>query len=213
MRLLRRGVVDSTAPNTKAVDFRCVICKETYQLKSQKHLNITRVVDGAYATMLAAVQQNAAPNLLILNYSEQWMVRQLILIPSVFFTESVIQRRKPLSEKARRAGWIGCNLLLSNVPAPGRIPLVTGACIVAPALVREKFSRCRGLRSVEWHVRDCALDVLKIASGIGRLFTLQQMYGHESELFRLHPTNRNVKPKIRQQLQVLRGTGLCRLPR
>jgi type II restriction enzyme len=196
-----------TAPNTKAVDFRCSSCKEAYQLKSQKHLNVARVVDGAYATMLAAVQQNSAPNLLILNYSEQWVVRQLILIPSVFFTESVIQRRTPLSEKARRAGWVGCNLLLSNVPGPARIPLVSGAGVVPPALVREKFGRHRRLRSVEWHLRGWTLDVLKIASGIGRSFTLEQVYGHESELLRLHPANRNVKPKIRQQLQVLRDLG------
>jgi type II restriction enzyme len=157
--------------------------------------------------MLAAVQQNTAPNLLILNYSRLWTVQHLILIPSVFFTESVIERRTPLSEKARRAGWVGCNLLLSNVPDEARIPLVASAEIVAPHLVREKFGQHKRLESVDWHVRGWTLDVLKIANGLGPPFTIEQIYEHESELSRLHPANRNIKPKIRQQLQVLRNLG------
>jgi type II restriction enzyme len=39
-------------------------------------------------------------------------------------------------------------------------------------------------------------------------FTLQDLYDHESYLQRLHPRNQNVRPKIRQQLQVLRDLGM-----
>src|SRR5438552_100030 len=38
-------------------------------------------------------------------------------------------------------------------------------------------------------------------------FSLEELYGFESELKSLHPQNQNVRPKIRQQLQVLRD--LC----
>jgi type II restriction enzyme len=45
--------------------------------------------------------------------------------------------------------------------------------------------------------------------GIGqREFTLAQVYAHEAALARLHPQNRNIRPKIRQQLQILRDLGL-----
>ncbi|MGB7255738.1 MAG: hypothetical protein WBC94_19290 [Xanthobacteraceae bacterium] len=33
------------------------------------------------------------------------------------------------------------------------------------------------------------------------------MYAYEDQLSRLYPENRNVKPKIRQQLQFLRDQG------
>lgn len=43
---------------------------------------------------------------------------------------------------------------------------------------------------------------------IGRAeFTIDDVYGFERHLSRLYPENRNVRPKIRQQLQVLRDGG------
>ncbi len=42
-------------------------------------------------------------------------------------------------------------------------------------------------------------------------FTLREMYDRfEQELSKLHPQNRHVRPKIRQQLQVLRDRGIVR---
>lgn len=39
-------------------------------------------------------------------------------------------------------------------------------------------------------------------------FTLADVYRYEDELARLHPRNRHVRDKIRQQLQVLRDLGI-----
>jgi type II restriction enzyme len=39
-------------------------------------------------------------------------------------------------------------------------------------------------------------------------FTTADVFAFERELEKLHPDNRNVRPKIRQQLQILRDTGL-----
>ena len=39
-------------------------------------------------------------------------------------------------------------------------------------------------------------------------FSLVEVYAFESELARLHPDNRHVKDKIRQQLQLLRDKGI-----
>jgi type II restriction enzyme len=46
---------------------------------------------------------------------------------------------------------------------------------------------------------------MKCVDAIGRQdFTLDDVYAQEDRLHRLYPANRNVRPKIRQQLQVLR---------
>lgn len=39
-------------------------------------------------------------------------------------------------------------------------------------------------------------------------FTLPEMYSFEEELKRIHPRNKHIKPKIRQQLQILRDKGI-----
>jgi len=41
-------------------------------------------------------------------------------------------------------------------------------------------------------------------------FTTQQIYKYEPELSKLYPNNKNIRPKIRQQLQVLRDMGVIK---
>lgn len=58
-------------------------------------------------------------------------------------------------------------------------------------------------------VRGWTVDVLNIVRRLGKTrFSLTELYGFETELKTLHPKNENVRPKIRQQLQVLRDLGL-----
>jgi type II restriction enzyme len=46
---------------------------------------------------------------------------------------------------------------------------------------------------------------------IGReRFSLQDVYAYENDLSTIYPSNRSVKPKIRQQLQLLRDLGFVR---
>jgi len=52
------------------------------------------------------------------------------------------------------------------------------------------------------------LDVMLCVDNIGkRKFTLNDIYAFENELSRLHPQNKHIKDKIRQQLQFLRDKG------
>jgi type II restriction enzyme len=155
--------------------------------------------------MLAAVQKNTAPNLVLLNYAPDWRVQNLLLVPSIFFTESVLERRKPLGIHARRARWVGCNILLSHVPPDGKIALVRDNQIIPASKVREQYRKYKKLESVAWKMRGWTLDVLTMARDIGQSeFTLAQIYQYEHVLASLHPQNRNIKAKIRQQLQALR---------
>jgi type II restriction enzyme len=41
-----------------------------------------------------------------------------------------------------------------------------------------------------------------------KLFLLKDVYAFEEELARLHPENKHIRPKIRQQLQVLRDNNI-----
>lgn len=52
------------------------------------------------------------------------------------------------------------------------------------------------------------MDILNCINAIPEnIFTLDDMYLFEENLQEKHPQNHNVKPKIRQQLQVLRDKG------
>ncbi len=49
---------------------------------------------------------------------------------------------------------------------------------------------------------------MKAVDLIGRPeFALDDVYAHEARLSAIYPDNNNVRPKIRQQLQVLRDNG------
>ncbi len=53
------------------------------------------------------------------------------------------------------------------------------------------------------------IDVLQVVQSLGKLeFTLADVYARADALAKLHPKNAHVRPKIRQQLQVLRDLGL-----
>ena len=201
--------LSSSRANTPAIDFSCPKCDQCFQLKSFKTWNQKKIPDAGYESMLRAVRSDRVPNLLVLQYSSDWLVKNLLLVPKVFFSETVIEKRPPLSSKAQRAGWVGCNILLDRIPRDGKICLVANGLAVAEQQVREEFSRVRKLAEVPPAVRGWTLDVLAAIRKLAKPdFSLQELYGLEPYLQNIHPRNRNVRPKIRQQLQVLRDLGL-----
>jgi type II restriction enzyme len=196
-------------PNNPAVDFACAKCEQPFQLKSLRHWNPKKIVDADYEAMIRAIRADLTPNLLVLPYSNTWLVQNLLLIPRMFFSESIIEKRKPLASHARRAGWVGCNILLSEIPTDGKIAVISGGVPVAKRRVREEFASVRELAELPPSLRGWILDVLRSIRRLGKSkFSLQELYSFESELKALHPQNQNVRPKIRQQLQVLRDVGL-----
>ena len=108
--------------NKPVADFYCLNCKEEYELKSKKDNMGKKIVDGAYGTMIERLQSIKNPNFFFLNYSlKNYKVENFVVIPKHFFVPEIIEKRKPLSKSARRAGWIGCNILLQNIPQSGKI--------------------------------------------------------------------------------------------
>ena len=200
--------------NMPAVDFMCPGREELFQLKSRKTWSAKKIVDAGYEAMLRAIRADRAPNLLVLQYSAEWLVSNLLLIPRVFFSESVIEKRRPLGPEARRAGWVGCNILLDRIPEDGKISLVQEGNAIAEKRVREEFSRVRKLGEVPPALRGWTVDVLSVIRRLGKArFSLQEVYAFETDLRAIHPHNQNVRPKIRQQLQVLRDVGIIEFTR
>jgi type II restriction enzyme len=200
----------SRAPaNTKAIDFRCPKCAAGYQLKAGRDWNERRIPDAGYSAMMAAIESDRVPNLLVLQYTPEWRVNNLMLVPSFAFSASSIQKRKPLSATARRAGWIGCNILLSSIPDLVKLRIVNRGSAIEAECVRADYRRLQPLSRVAPKVRGWTLDVLRVVQSLGQNeFVLTDVYSHEASLHVLHPDNRNVRPKIRQQLQVLRDLGV-----
>lgn len=113
-------------PNNKPVaDFFCPSCNNQFELKSKNGKILKKVNDGAYSTMIDRITSNQNPDFFFMNYDKQKMkVKNLLLVPKFFFVPDIIEMRKPLSNTARRAGWVGCNILIDKIPEQGKIPIV-----------------------------------------------------------------------------------------
>ena len=202
--------IDQLPGNTPVIDFRCPNCESGFQLKSGSSVFRTKFTDGAYSQMHTAILHGETPNLFLLHYQLTALtVLSLTFIPDFAFTLSALERRKPLAATARRAGWIGCNILLSHIPTDVQIALVTNNRPVPPDTVRREFKKLKPLASLKPEKRGWTLDVLNVVRSLNKsAFTLAEVYAFEDSLARLHPHNANIRPKIRQQLQVLRDLGL-----
>jgi type II restriction enzyme len=159
--------------------------------------------------MMRAIEEGKTPNLFVMHYEpDAWSVRNVILVPSFAFSRSAIEKRPPLSPEARRAGWVGCNILLENIPDDARIPIITDGVSSDARKVRRQYAKLRPLAKLDVEKRGWTLDVLNVVHSLGkREFALSDVYGKEKQLARLHVGNRHVRDKIRQQLQVLRDLG------
>ena len=197
-------------PGHPASDYSCPDCKFWYQLKSQKTRLGDSITDGAYRAMMEAIRQDELPSFYFMEYDlATWRVRNLLLVPHFAFPPSAIIKRKPLSPVARRAGWVGCNFALNRIPAEARIPVVTESRISPATEVREKFKRVKPLKEIFVTQRGWTLDALTAVRRLGKTeFTTADAYAFTRELEKLHPDNRHIRDKIRQQLQVLRDVGL-----
>lgn len=196
-------------PNTEAADFACLSCSAKYQLKAVRNWNGRRIPDAGYDAMVRAFRSDSIPNLLVMHYLTDWRVRHLLLIPSFLFSLSAIERRKPLAPTARRAGWVGCNILLNRIAQDGKIPVIAEGIPITPGVVRDRYERVRPFGRMNVPSRSWTLDVLNRVRMIQKdRFSLQDVYAFEHELAVAYPGNRNVRAKIRQQLQVLRDLRL-----
>lgn len=196
--------------NSPVADLFCRTCGEDYELKAKKGRHGPTVPDGAYATMCARLESSTNPNLVLMNYDlARYRVTDLFFVPKQFFVRSIIRERRPLAPTARRAGWVGCNILISEVPESGKVFVVRESERMPKADILKQWDRIKFLRDQSATARGWLIDVLKCVEDVASPnFTLNDVYDHEARLQAIYPGNNNVRPKIRQQLQVLRDKGL-----
>jgi len=198
-------------PNNQPVaDFYCSNCKEDYELKSKNGDIGAKILDGAYNTKIERLRGNSNPNLFVLNYnSSNLSVLNFFIIPKHFFVPEIIERRKPLADTARRAGWIGSNILLNRVPESGKIFLIRQQKVEPKNKVIFEWKKTLFLREEnEISAKGWLLDVMGCIEKLGKKnFYLDEIYAFEGDLKNKHPDNNFIKDKIRQQLQILRDKG------
>jgi type II restriction enzyme len=202
--------IDKYRNNQPVADFFCSNCKEDYELKSKRESIGNKIVNGAYRTMIERLQSSNNPNLFLLSYDlYNFEVINFLVIPKHFFVPGIIEERKPLSSTARRAGWIGCNILLQSIPQIGKIFFIRNHQVEPKNIVLAEWQKTLFLREEkEINAKGWLLDIINLIEKLGKKeFSLNEVYAFENVLSNKHQDNRHIKEKIRQQLQILRDKG------
>lgn len=193
--------------NRPVADFYCAQCGEQFELKSKQGGIGKKIADGAYDTAIQRVSSNNNPNLFALQYQNLDVIH-LTVVPKFFFTPELFEKRKPLPPAARRAGWVGSNILYHQIPAQGKIPVVVSGRFLSEQAVVSAYQKTKALFVREMDQRGWLMDVLQCINEIPeREFQTKDIYQFTDALSQKHPGNHNVQAKIRQKLQVLRDKG------
>ena len=192
--------------NRPVADFFCPHCNEQYELKSKSGDIKSKIMDGAYHTMISRISSNSNPSFFFLRYRpDVWVVQTLVMVPKYFFSPDIIMKRKPLANTARRRGWTGCSILYSNIPERGKIRMVEDGQAIQTEKVIERVNKIRFVSTYGLERRGWILETLKCIDRIPkRDFTLDDIYQFIPELEKKFPDNHHIHAKLRQQLQILR---------
>lgn len=202
--------INKDTNNKPASDFFCSNCKEDYELKSKRNYFGKKITDGAYKTMTERLLDRDNPNFFFLNYNAtDFKVSNFLVIPKHFFIPEMIEKRKPLAPTAKRANWVGCNIMLESIPQTGKIFFIKDGQIETKEKVLSNWQKTLFLREEkETGVKGWLLDIIKCIEDIKMTeFSLSDIYAFEHILSERHPDNKHIKDKIRQQLQILRDKG------
>lgn len=196
--------------NKPVADFYCESCLSDFELKSYESKTAKikhKIADGAFHTMLERITSLKNPHLFVMSHTNR-EINNLILIPNFFFTPNIIEQRQPLKETARRAGWIGCNIEIGNIPDIGKIFIVEKGMEKDKSEILKQYQQVLSLQTPAIERRGWIFDIIHCIERVPTIeFCLNDIYAFSSELQSKHPENNFVKDKIRQQLQLLRDKG------
>jgi len=192
--------------NRPVADFYCKKCIEDFELKSKKGKIGKKVSAGAYSQMIKRIDSPQKPNFFFMGHLKSLSVNDFFVVPKHFFVSEIIEERKPLANTAQRAGWIGSNILFSKIPKAGQIFYVQDGKQISKSDVLQKWQKTVFLKKItRANAKGWILDIMNCIDALNKNeFTLTDLYKFENDLRIIHPENKNIRPKIRQQLQFLR---------
>jgi type II restriction enzyme len=201
--------IKSYTNNKPVADFYCEKCLEDFELKSKKGKIGKKITAGAYSKMIERLNSEQKPHFFFMGYLTTLLVNDFFVVPKYFFVPEIIEKRKALAESARRAGWIGSSILFSKIPTSGKIFYVENGKEISKKDVLQKWQKTAFLKKIDKpELKGWILDTMNCIEALGKNeFLLAEVYQFEKDLEKIHPENKNIKAKIRQQLQFLRDKG------
>jgi hypothetical protein len=131
-----RDELDQLPDNTPVADFQCLECRSRYQLKGKNGRLGRRIPGAAYRPTIEAIRKGEMPEYVLVEFDPRFATVVFVdAFPGRLISEERVEPRKPLSERARRAGWQGCNIVVDGLE---RVRIVAPAG-VARANVREQW--------------------------------------------------------------------------
>ncbi len=110
--------LDRLPNNTPVADFKCYVCDRSYQLKAKDGRFGVQITGAAYKPTIECIRRGMLPEHIFVEFDKRFNTVVFVdAIPGRLITEDRVHARKRLSEKARRAGWQGCNIVISGLPS------------------------------------------------------------------------------------------------
>ena len=193
--------------NKKVSDFLCENCLENFEQKASKKKFKWKVISSEYYTLIKRLKEKNKPHFFFLHYIDlKYSVENFFVVPKYFFVSEIIEKRKPLSSTARRAGWTASNILFDRIPNSWKIYYIEDGKEISKKKVLEKWQKTAFLKDIKKdNLKWWILDIMNCVESLNKKeFNLKEIYAFEKDLKILHPENKNIKAKIRQQLQFLR---------
>lgn len=202
--------IKSLENNKKVSDFLCKKCLENYEQKASQKRFQGKVVSSEYKTIISRLSSVNKPHFFFMHYLiSDYSINNFFVVPKYFFIPDIIEKRKPLKETAKRAGWTGSSILFSKIPDSGKIYYVENGVELSKKEIFTKWQKTAFLKDVKKdELKGWILDIMNCIESLKKKeFFLQDIYDFEHSLKILHPENKHIKDKIRQQLQYLRDKG------
>lgn len=201
------GKLSGLKNNKKVSDFLCKNCLENFEQKASKKKFKWKVISSEYYTLIKRLKEENKPNFFFLHYIDlKYSIENFFVVPKYFFVSEIIEKRKPLSSTAKRAGWTGSNILFDRIPNSWKIYYIEDGKEISKKKVLEKWKKTAFLKDIKKdNLKWWILDIMNCVESLNKKeFNLKEIYAFEKDLKILHPENKNIKAKIRQQLQFLR---------
>ena len=191
--------------NKKVSDFLCEECLENFEQKASKKKFKGKVIAWWYNSYIKRFKENNKPNFFFLHYLD-WIysINDFFVVPKYFFVSEIIEKRK--NGLKNRPNYYMCNILFDRIPNSWKIYYIEDWKEISKEKVLEKWQKTAFLKDIKKdNLKGWILDIMNCIESLNKeKFSLKEIYDFEKNLEILHPENKNIKAKIRQQLQFLR---------